>query len=113
MESMSNVPYYDDSQRWGARMMHKTLVDGMIKDGLWDCYGDKHMGTCGDSCAAENNISREEQDEYAVKSFQRALEAMKTGACDDEICPVDIPQKKGDPIIVKSDEAPPTGKLDK
>jgi len=113
MESMSNVPYYDENLRWGARMMHKTTTDGMIKDGLWDCYGDKHMGTCGDRCAADHNISREEQDAYARHSFERALAAQNSGAFDAEICAVEVPQRKGDPLVVKTDEAPPQAKLDK
>jgi len=113
MESMSQVPYYDENRRWGARMGNSSVIDGMIKDGLWDCYGDKHMGTCGDSCATNHNISKADQDAYAVESFERALNAMNTGAFADEIVPVEVPQRRGDPIIVSTDEAPPKGKLDK
>jgi len=113
MESMSNVPYYDADTRWGARMMHKQITDGMIKDGLWDCYGDQHMGTFGDLCAKTHNISREDQDSYARLSFERALSAINSGASADEIVPVEVPQRRGNPIIVSSDESPLQGKLDK
>jgi acetyl-CoA C-acetyltransferase len=109
MESMSNVPYYLDKARQGYRMGNGTLVDGMIFDGLWDPYSNVHMGTCGDACAAEYKISREAQDEYAKESFRRALAAQKEGLFDDEIAPVAVPQRKGDPILVKLDEGPAKG----
>jgi acetyl-CoA C-acetyltransferase len=109
MESMSNVPYYLDKARSGYRMGNGTLVDGMIHDGLWDPYSNVHMGTCGDKCAAEYKVSREAQDEYAKESFRRALGAQKEGLFDAEIVPVDVPQRKGDPIAVKLDEGPAKG----
>lgn len=109
MESMSNVPYYLDKARQGYRMGNGTLVDGMIKDGLWDPYHDVHMGTCGDKCAAEYKVSREAQDEYAKESFRKALAAQKEGHFATEIAPVSIPQRKGDPIVVKDDEGPLKG----
>jgi acetyl-CoA C-acetyltransferase len=109
MESMSNVPYYLDKARTGYRMGDGKLVDGMIFDGLWDPYNSVHMGSCGDKCAAEYKVSRGEQDEYAKESFRRALAAQKEGLFDQEIAPVLVPQKKGDPVAVKLDEGPSKG----
>lgn len=109
MESMSNVPYYLDKGRQGYRMGNGTLIDGMIHDGLWDPYSNVHMGTCGDKCAAEYKVSREAQDEWAKESFRRALSAQKEGLFDAEIAPVAVPQKKGDPVMVKLDEGPAKG----
>jgi acetyl-CoA C-acetyltransferase len=109
MESMSNVPYYLDKARSGYRMGNGTLVDGMIFDGLWDPYSNVHMGTCGDLCAAEFKISREAQDEFAKESFRRALSAQKEGLFDAEITPVAVPQRKGEPVLVKLDEGPAKG----
>jgi len=109
MESMSNVPYYDMGARKGLRMGNATLTDGMIFDGLWDPYANVHMGTCGDKCAAEHKVSREAQDEYAKESFRKALSAQKEGLFDAEITPVAVPQKKGDPTMVKLDEGPAKG----
>jgi acetyl-CoA C-acetyltransferase len=90
-------------------MGNATLTDGMIFDGLWDPYANVHMGTCGDKCAAEHKVSREAQDEYAKESFRKALSAQKEGLFDAEITPVSIPQKKGDPVLVKLDEGPAKG----
>ncbi|MBK6463196.1 MAG: thiolase family protein [Myxococcales bacterium] len=109
MESMSNVPYYLDKARSGYRMGNGTLVDGMIFDGLWDPYGNVHMGNCGDLCAKEFNYTREAQDEYARESFRKALAAQKEGLFDAEITPVSVPQKKGDALVVKTDEGPGKG----
>lgn len=109
MESMSNVPYYLDKARQGYRMGNGALVDGMIHDGLWDPYANIHMGNCGDKCAAEYKISREAQDEFAKESFRRALTAQKEGLFDAEIAPVSVPQRKGDPVLVKLDEGPAKG----
>jgi len=109
MESMSNVPYYLDKGRQGYRMGNGTLIDGMIHDGLWDPYANVHMGVCGDKCAAEHKVSREAQDEYAKESFRKALAAQKEGLFDAEITPVAVPQKKGDPLMVKLDEGPAKG----
>ncbi len=85
------------------------IVDGMIFDGLWDPYGNVHMGSCGDKCAAEYKVSRDEQDDFAKESFRRALAAQKEGLFDAEIEPVSVPQKKGDPVVVKNDEGPTKG----
>src|SRR5580658_5676984 len=93
MESMSNVPYYLDKARSGYRMGDAKMVDGMIFDGLWDPYSNVHMGNCGDKCAAEYKLTREQQDEYAKESFRRALAAQKEGMFDAEIEPVSVPQK--------------------
>lgn len=113
MESMSNAPYYLPNERWGAKMGNKEVVDGVIKDGLWDPYGNKHMGSCGETCAREYNFSREDQDNYAIASYKRAAEAWKNGAFKNEVVPVVIPQKKGDPITVSEDEDYTKVKYDK
>ena len=109
MESMSNVPYYLDKARTGYRMGDAKVVDGMIFDGLWDPYSNVHMGTCGDKCAAEYKFSREQQDEFSRESFRRALAAQKEGMFDAEIEVVSVPQRKGDPVLVKTDEGPGKG----
>ena len=109
MESMSNAPYYLFNARTGYRMGNGNLVDGMIHDGLWDPYNNMHMGSCGDACAKEYSISREQQDEFAKESFRRALAAQKEGLFDAEIEPVMVPQRKGDPLAVKLDEGPAKG----
>ncbi|HEY1958731.1 MAG TPA: acetyl-CoA C-acyltransferase [Polyangiaceae bacterium] len=110
MESMSNAPYYVFGARAGFRMGNQSMVDGMIHDGLWDPYNNVHMGSCGDLCAKEYKLSREAQDEFAKESFRRALAAQKEGMFDAEIEPVEVPQRKGDPVAVKLDEGP--GKSD-
>jgi len=109
MESMSNVPYYLDKARTGYRMGDGKIVDGMIFDGLWDPYSNVHMGTCGDKCAAEYKFTREAQDEFSKESFRRALAAQKEGMFDAEIEAVSVPQRKGDPLMVKQDEGPTKG----
>lgn len=103
-ESMSNTPYLLDKARSGYGFGHATLVDSMIKDGLWDVYNDYHMGSAAELCAKECNIPRGDQDAYAIESYTRAIAAQDAGYFTDEIVPVEIPQKKGDPIIVKDDE---------
>ncbi len=113
MESMSNTPYYLTKERWGAKMGNSEVVDGIIKDGLWDPYGNKHMGSCGETCAREYNFSREDQDNYAIESYKRAAAAWKNGDFKNEVVPVVIPQKKGDPIVVSEDEDYTKVKFDK
>jgi len=113
MESMSNVPYYLPQARTGYRMGHGKIVDGMIHDGLWDPYGDFHMGVAGEKCAKEYNFTREEQDAYAKESFRRALAAQKEGLFKNEIAAVSVAQKKGDALLVSEDEGPPNGKPEK
>ncbi len=109
MESMSNAPYYLDKARTGYRMGDGKIIDGMIFDGLWDPYSNVHMGTCGDKCAAEYKFSREQQDDFSKESFRRALAAQKEGMFDAEIEAVSVPQRKGDPLMVKQDEGPTKG----
>lgn len=106
MESMSNAPYLLDKARTGYRMGHGQIIDSMIKDGLWDVYNDFHMGNAGELCAREFKISREEQDEFAVLSYKRALEAIEKGYFKDEIVPVQVPQTKGETIVISEDEEP-------
>ena len=104
MESMSNVPYYLDKARNGYRLGHSQLIDGLIKDGLWDVYHDFHMGSAGELCAREQHISREEQDAFAEQSYRRAQAAYAEHNFDNEIIPVEIPQKGKDSIMMKEDE---------
>ena len=106
MENMSQVPYYLDKARFGYKMGNAALIDGMIKDGLWDVYNDFHMGDAAELCADECNISREAQDAFARQSYTRALEAQKNGLFKEEIVPVEIPQRKGDPVLFSDDEEP-------
>ena len=108
-ESMSNVPYYIEGGRDGLRFGHQKLVDGMIKDGLWDVYHDYHMGNAAELCARECKVSRSAQDEFAAESYRRALEAQKAGVFADEIAPVEVPQRKGPPVVIAEDEEPKRG----
>lgn len=109
MESMSNAPYVLDKARTGYRMGNGTLVDSMINDGLWDPYDNCHMGTCGDATAAEFNFSREQLDAFATESYTRARNAQNEGRFNDEIVSVEIPQRKGDPLVISTDEEPGKG----
>lgn len=104
-ESMSNVPYYLDKARTGYRMGNGTLIDGMIKDGLWDVYNDFHMGSAAEMCATEMKITREEQDTFAENSYKRALEAIEKGHFKDEIITVEIKGRK-ETVTVSEDEDP-------
>ncbi len=104
MESMSNIPYYLDKARNGYRLGHGTVVDGMIKDGLWDVYKDFHMGNAAEICAREYNFTREDQDNFAIESYTRAQNAYAKNAFADEIIPVEIPVRGKDPIVVSVDE---------
>lgn len=106
MENMTRAPYYLDSARFGSKMGHGKIIDGMIQDGLWDVYNDFHMGSAAELCANECSISREAQDEYTVLSYKRALGAQKNGLFEDEIVGVEIPQRKGDPLVIDEDEEP-------
>ncbi|KAM7271952.1 hypothetical protein ACFE04_031166 [Oxalis oulophora] len=111
MESMSNVPKYLGEARKGSRLGHDTLVDGMMKDGLWDVYTDSGMGTCAELCAEKHTISREDQDNYAVQSFERGIAAQENEAFKWEIVPVEVPGGRGKPsVIVDKDEG--LGKFD-
>lgn len=113
MESMSNAPYYVPKARTGYRYGNGELVDGLVKDGLCDPHGNMPMGMCGEICAAEYKFTREELDQYAIESYRRALEAQKNGWYDDEIVNVEIPQRKGDPVIISKDEQPGKVNFDK
>ncbi len=104
MESMSNAPQLLMGQRKGAKMGNSTLVDSMIHDGLWDVYNDVHMGTTGETVANECNISREAMDAFAARSQQRAAEAWENGWFDWETFAVEVPQRRGDPFVLRSDE---------
>ena len=104
MESMSNAPQLLMGQRKGAKMGDSKLIDSMIHDGLWDVYNDVHMGTTGETVAIECNIDRETMDAFAARSQQRAAEAWKNGWFDWETFPVDIPQRRGDPLLLTTDE---------
>lgn len=104
MESMSNAPYYLPQSRKGYRMGNNTVVDGMIKDGLWDPYGDTHMGICAEKCATLYKIDRKAQDEYAIMSYKRAAEAVQAGIFKDEIVPVNVPGPRGQPAKVISED---------
>lgn len=103
MESMSNVPYYLDKARNGYRMGDGKVIDGMIKDGLWDVYNNFHMGNAAEMCSREMNITREMQDDFAEESYKRALAATENGAFKDEIVPVEITDKKGT-VTISEDE---------
>lgn len=104
MESMSNIPYYIPKARFGYKYGNGELVDGLLKDGLWEVYNEFAMGNCGDHTAKEMNISREEQDAYAIESYTRTAKASKSGKFAAEIVPVSVPQRKGDAIVITEDE---------
>ncbi len=104
MESMSNVPYYLDKARNGYRLGHGQITDGLVKDGLWDVYNDFHMGNAGEICAKEKNISREEQDQFAIDSYTKAKAAFDKNLFRNEIIPVEVPQRGKDPVVVTQDE---------
>ncbi|MUV37425.1 Acetyl-CoA C-acetyltransferase [Lentibacillus sp. JNUCC-1] len=106
MESMSNAPYFLPDARWGHRMGDKTVKDMMIHDGLTCSFNGVHMGTYGNSTANEFGLTREAQDEWSYRSHQRAVQATETGKFKEEIVPVEVPQRKGDPVVVDTDEAP-------
>ncbi|MEJ2880356.1 acetyl-CoA C-acyltransferase [Pedobacter sp. GR22-6] len=113
MESMSNVPYYLDKARTGYRLGHGQITDGLVKDGLWDVYNDYHMGSAAELCATECGISREDQDTFAVSSYQRAQFAQNEGKFDQEVIPVEIKDRKGDVSLITKDEEPFAVKFDK
>lgn len=103
-ESMTNAPYILRKARGGYRMGHGELIDAMIHDGLWDVYNNKHMGTCGHQCAAKYKISREEQDEFAIASYERAIQAWESGFYGDEVVPVEVASRKGSITVEKDEE---------
>jgi acetyl-CoA C-acetyltransferase len=113
MESMSNVPYYSPLLRWGNKYGDVTLVDGLAKDGLTDVYDGKAMGNAAELCASTCGISRADQDAFAIESYKRSQAAWEKGLFASEIVPVEIPQRKGDPIVIAKDEEPYNVKFDK
>lgn len=113
MESMSNVPFYNTTQRWGNKYGDITMHDGLAKDGLVDAYDQVAMGNFADLCAKENNISRTEQDDFAIASYQKSQTAIEKGLFETEIIPVSIPQRKGEPLVISKDEEPFNVKFDK
>ena len=113
MENMSSAPFYAPSVRWGNKYGNTNLIDGMAKDGLTDVYKDYAMGNAAELCAKECNISREQQDEFAVESYKRSQAATNEGKFKDEIVGVEIPQRKGDPVVMLKDEEPFNVKFDK
>lgn len=104
MENMSQIPYYVPGARWGYKYGDGQLVDGLAKDGLTDVYNQCAMGVCADATATKYEISREQQDEFAMLSYRRSAESTKNGAFKAEIVPVEVPQRKGDPLVIAEDE---------
>ena len=113
MESMSNVPFYSDNMRWGNKYGNVSMNDGLAKDGLTDVYDGKAMGNAAELCAKECGISREDQDSFAIESYKRSQAAWEKGLFNEEVIPVEIPQRKGDPVIIAKDEEPWNVKFDK
>ncbi|MEK7200493.1 MAG: acetyl-CoA C-acyltransferase, partial [Bacteroidota bacterium] len=113
MESMSNAPFYSPNLRWGNKYGNVNLIDGIVKDGLTDVYHNYAMGNSAELCAKENNISREEQDAFAVESYQRSQAAWLKGYFTEEVIPVEIPQRKGEPLLFAKDEEAFNVKFDK
>src|ERR1043165_295202 len=113
MENMSSVPFYAPSVRWGNKNGNTNMIDGLAKDGLTDVYKNYAMGNAAELCARECNISREDQDAFAVESYKRSQAAVNEGKFTDEIAAVEIAQKKGDPFTISKDEEPFNVKFDK
>jgi acetyl-CoA C-acetyltransferase len=115
-ESMTNIPHYLPTLRSGTSLGNSKLIDGVIYDGLWDQYNDQHMGMCGEKCAKEYSITRDDQDAYTIESYRRAQAAWQDGVFE-EVIPVQVPlsslSKGGDPIMVRQDEEPTFVKMDK
>jgi acetyl-CoA C-acetyltransferase len=112
MENMSLIPHYVH-MRTGQKFGPSTLIDGMQKDGLVDVYDQNAMGVCADACAIEHNFSREEQDQFAIQSYKRSAEAWKSGKFTNEVVPVEVPQRRGEPIVINEDEEFKNVKLEK
>ena len=113
MENMSLAPYLLPKARSGYRLGHGQILDSMIKDGLWDVYNDIHMGNCAEICARDRHYSREAQDAFAKDSYEKAIKAQENGLLQDEIVSVSVPQRKGEPLHVKTDEEPGRANFDK
>ena len=112
MENMSLIPHYT-YMRGGMKFGPATLVDGMQKDGLVDVYDQNAMGVCADACATEYEFSREDQDAFAIQSYQRSADAWNSGKFEDEVIPVEVPQRRGEPVLVTRDEEYKNVKLEK
>ena len=112
MENMSSVPHYMNARN-GVKLGNITMIDGLVNDGLTDVYNNVHMGVCAEKCAEENNITREDQDNFAITSYQRSAAAWDAGKFDNEIVPVEVPQRRGDAIIVSRDEEYTNVKMDR
>ncbi len=113
MENMSSVPYYAMNQRWGSKLGDVKMRDGMVLDGLTDVYNKYHMGNAAELCAKEKGFSREDQDNFAIESYNRSAASWAAGKFNNEIVPVEIPQRKGDPIMFSEDEEYKNVKMDK
>lgn len=113
MESMSQAPYALPQARTGYRMGNGEIIDTMVHDGLWDPYNNFHMGSAAEMCADKYKVTREDQDQYAAESYRRSLAAISEGKFKDEIVPVPVPQRKGDPVMVDTDEEPGRGNIEK
>src|SRR6187401_1293371 len=113
MESMSNVPFYVENMRWGNKYGNTSLIDGLAKDGLTDVYDGQAMGNAAELCASICSISRADQDAFAIESYKRSQAAWTNGKFADEIVPVEIPQRKGVPVLFAKDEEPFSVKFDK
>ena len=112
MENMSSVPHYYNA-RIATKLGDVKMIDGLVKDGLTDVYNRVHMGVCADKCATENAISREDQDNFAIESYKRSAAAWSSGKFADEVVPVEVPQRKGDPVVVSEDEEYKNVKMEK
>ena len=112
MENMSSVPHYLNARN-GHKLGNINLIDGLVKDGLTNVYDDKHMGNCADLCATEHHFTREDQDAFAIESYNRSTKAWASGNFKEEIVPVEVPQRRGEPIIVSEDEEYKNVKIDK
>ena len=112
MENMSSVPHYMNARN-GVKLGDIKMIDGMIKDGLTDVYNDTHMGNCAELCAKEKGFSREDQDAFAIESYTRSAAAWKAGKFNDEVIPVEVPQRRGEPVIFSEDEEYKAVKMEK
>ena len=112
MENMSSVPHYMQARN-GVKLGNINIIDGMVKDGLTDVYNDTHMGVCADMCAKEYGFSREDQDNFAIDSYKKSAAAWEAGKFNDEIVPVEVPQRRGDAVIVDKDEEYSNVRMDK
>lgn len=113
MENMSAVPYYSPNMRWGSKLGDVKLIDGLVKDGLTDVYNNYHMGNAAELCSTEHNISRKDQDNFAIQSYERSQAAWANGKFKDEIVPVEVPQRRGEPLIISEDEEYTNVKMEK